>query len=556
MQVKEKLDRDRCKGVEECLDGKSDAEVVRFFRNSGATWIFGVLLVRHRSNLEIIARSILGQWSDAEDMVQEAYLRAYTNIDLLADESRFGAWIKRILFGCCIDFLRRRARIESVPIENLITRIPDDREPGSVGRIASREFADEILAAIDKLPERYCRPLKLFHLDGLSHAEVAHYLGVPEGTVRSMVSRARRRLRSILVAAMADGHEAEAMDEGIFRARSANRGLVASLSERTLHIANGDATAGLLREAGVPGKVAVWADVLHEGPVDPALARGVGIEKRAQHIEEMGIASAESAMKTMSQWHRDLRSYRQYEEVILWFEHDLYDQLALLHHLAYFATEKMGKCHLSLICVGAYPGKKRFRGLGQLTPNQLVSLLGTRCRVTRALLGLGLAAWEAFGASEPGPWLNLLGADTSALPFLAGAVRRHLQQYPSTRNGLGMSEQLALEVVASGATTAGEAFRDHQEGEARVFLGDATFYHYLRRLSSEPHPLLAVAEPDDGSYYGKARLELKEDGQAVLEGRANAVALRGFDRWFGGVRVRGKKGIWRWDEARGTLLRV
>ena len=86
----------------------------------------------------------------------------------------------------------------------------------------------------------------------------------------------------------------------------------------------------------------------------------------------------------------------------------------------------MGATRLSLICVGAYPGIMRFLGLGQLTPNQMVSLLGTRRRVTRELLDSGSAAWDAFGASEPGPWLNLLESNTSALPFLAGAVRRHL----------------------------------------------------------------------------------------------------------------------------------
>ena len=134
-------DQERTEGD---LENKSDAELVRLIRNRGDNQVFGILVTRYRSYLAMVAMSILGRGSDVEDMIQEAYLRAYTNIDLLADEARFGAWLKRILFGCCIDFLRRRARSESDPIEDWLERIPDNREAGGSAYLASQEFADDV----------------------------------------------------------------------------------------------------------------------------------------------------------------------------------------------------------------------------------------------------------------------------------------------------------------------------------------------------------------------------------------------------------------------------
>ena len=136
----------------------------------------------------------------------------------------------------------------------------------------------------------------------------------------------------------------------------------------------------------------------------------------------MGFESAEAASRKLKEWEHDLRSYTEFEEVILWFEHDLFDQLGLVHHLAFFAGENVGNTCLSLICIGDYPGIKRFRGLGQLTPQQMVSLLGTRQPIADNLLVTGAAAWEAFGSTEPAPWLKLLARKTHK-KRLSGVVK-------------------------------------------------------------------------------------------------------------------------------------
>src|ERR1019366_8546509 len=85
--------------------------------------------------------------------------------------------------------------------------------------------------------------------------------------------------------------------------------------------------------------------------------------------------------------------FHNHEEVVLWFEHDLYDQLQLIQILDWFAAHDGADLPLYLICVGSYPGVPKFSGLGQLTAAQLRPLLDRRHRVKSPELAAGQAAW-------------------------------------------------------------------------------------------------------------------------------------------------------------------
>lgn len=107
-------------------------------------------------------------------------------------------------------------------------------------------------------------------------------------------------------------------------------------------------------------------------------------------------------------------------------------------------------------------------------------MLGTRQQVTVEQLQLGQAAWEAFTAPDPLPLDQLARGDTSALAFLAGALRRFLQEYPATRNGLPRTEQQILTALTTGPKQPGELFRAMYPLEERIFMGDTLMSgHFL-----------------------------------------------------------------------------
>jgi hypothetical protein len=306
-----------------------------------------------------------------------------------------------------------------------------------------------------------------------------------------------------------------------------------------LHVTNGDSTVMGLRQAQVAGDIVAWQDVLHEGPVpavEPAELRTV----RARFLATMrqdGEAAVEAELLA-----RDERlgaALAAEERVVLWFEHDLYDQLQLLQILARLPDRPV---EVELICVGSFPGRPDFHGLGELQPDELASLWPARTPVVAEHVRAARAAWDAFRAPDPRGIARAATSPDERLPFLAPALRRLLEELPGARDGLSRTERQLLAAVAAGARTRERAFVEAAAQEEAPFLGDDTAFERLEELARGTHPLLA--EP----------LALTEVGTEVLAGRADRIALNGFDRWLGGVHLQAGRDLWRWDAERGTLV--
>jgi hypothetical protein len=324
---------------------------------------------------------------------------------------------------------------------------------------------------------------------------------------------------------------------------------------RLLHITNGSIAADGIRRSGVAGKVTPSADILHEGPTPAGLPPERWRKVRARYLAEHGYCGYEECLADLTEWDHAVDEYRSYDEVVLWFEHDLFDQLQLVRLLDGFASRDLGLTRLSLICIGEFPGVEPFYGLGQLTPEQMGSLLETRRPVTRDQLVLARHAWRVFCAPEPIGLEVALRRDTSALPFLAGALQRHLEEFPSTRNGLSRTEHQALAALeaAGGAAAFEPLFRTVQQTEERPFQGDASFHRCLAELSTDPRRLVRLDHDPAGSSRNQ-KVTLTATGQEVLTGRDDWVSIHGIDRWLGGVHLHGREAQWRWDSDRGRLV--
>jgi len=324
-----------------------------------------------------------------------------------------------------------------------------------------------------------------------------------------------------------------------------------------LHITNGDSAAELIRAAGLSGTVVAWRDVLHEGPVPAGLSLDELRAVRARFLADRGWAPLERVTDELAERDAALARFREHAEVVLWFEHDLYDQLQLLQILDWFAGEDRSDGTVTLICLDSFPGIEPFQGLGQLSPEQMGSLFSSRRAVTQAQLELARAAWSAFRSSDPTAIERLLAGDTSDLPFLRGAITRHLEEFPAVQNGLSRTERRVLEAMAVGVETPGALFRAVVAREERPFMGDITFWDRLAALSAGSSPLLRTVDGgdlrvpgagEDPISFASLSLRLTESGRAVLAGRADWVALNGVDRWLGGVHLHGPEAAWRWDD--------
>ncbi|MDQ3949616.1 MAG: sigma-70 family RNA polymerase sigma factor [Gemmatimonadota bacterium] len=533
-----------------------DAELVALAR-SGDSRAFEELVGRYGRATRALAYALAGDWAEAEDLSQEAFLRAFRNLDLLADPEKFAPWLRRVTFGVCIDWVRtfrpQLYRLET-PADELATLAAASDEPSPLEHVERVELTERVMRALAELPPRYRTPLTMYHIDGLSHEKVARALDVPVGTVRSLVARARRKLASVLHAYTSERPVRESSEEEVLLERP--------LVPRMLHVLNGDSTRGIMERSDIPGAYAVWADVLHEGPVPGDVDDDEFRRVRTRFLTALDDwVSAEEGQAMYRAWDERLASFADYDEVVLWFEHDLFDQLILIRHLDWFARRDYGRggdygrTRLSLICIGEFPGVEGFAGLGQLSPDQLASLLGTRQRVTVRETELARAAWRAFTSSDPTSIERVLERDTSALPFLASALVRFLEEYPAVDSGLPRTERQILDGLARGLTRPVDLFLDSQKLEERIFMGDATFWLRLERLASGPRPLVRLSGRPTGQAFPKGEIELTDDGRRVAAGEADWIALDGIDRWLGGVHLVGHEASWRWDPRARRLVR-
>ena len=316
-----------------------------------------------------------------------------------------------------------------------------------------------------------------------------------------------------------------------------------------LHIHNGDSTADTLREVGFPGEHFAFREALAMGPAPQGLTKDAWLEVRANHLVEETELDAIEIRQELAQLDASLANISGHEEIILWFEHDLFCQINLAYLLDHFARRGVGLARLSLICIGEFPGSPNFRGLGELTAGQLASLFDTRHEATAAELSLAQKAWEAYRSPDPHSLERLLAEDTSALPFLHGALELHLARYPSVHNGLGRTENKLLSLIAGGNTKFGSLCPAFFNAEPAYGLGDSRIWRDLKRVAEAAQPLIQLAGFDakPGASRLHAVCSITETGQRVIEGQADFVEINGIDLWLGGVHLRADN-LWRWDK--------
>jgi hypothetical protein len=320
-----------------------------------------------------------------------------------------------------------------------------------------------------------------------------------------------------------------------------------------LHIHNGDSTANTMKESGFPGEHFAFREALATGPTPQGLSQDEWLSARAEFLAAGSELDAGNVRRDLSAQDKTLGDVSGRDEVILWFEHDLFCQINLIYLLNRFSRQGMNKARLSLICIGEFPGRENFRGLGELSAEQMASLFDVRHEVTEAEMGLARKAWSAFCSPDPRGVEDLIAEDMSALPYLRGALAQHLARFPSVKNGLGRAENKLLEFISEGVTDFRRICKMFFEAEPAYGLGDYQVWGDLKRMAAAPRPLVTITGFDDSdsasfsSRIHKASFDVTKMGMDVLKGDADFAGMYPVDVWLGGVHLRDEN-LWRWDE--------
>lgn len=166
---------------------------------AGDNAAFGRLVGLYQDRLYNSLVRVLGSADDAADIVQDAFVQAYTKLNTFRGTSAFYTWLYRIAFNLAMSHARREHKTASLDgIKSLVGDEPMDGQPSAEQGVLEQERAEMVHAALNQLSMDYRQILVLREIDGCRYDEIAEILDLPVGTVRSRLFRARLHMRDLL----------------------------------------------------------------------------------------------------------------------------------------------------------------------------------------------------------------------------------------------------------------------------------------------------------------------------------------------------------------------
>jgi RNA polymerase sigma-70 factor (ECF subfamily) len=168
---------------------------------AGDTNAFAVLVTKHGTLVYNLALRTLSDPQEAEDVAQETFMRAWKALPHFRAQSRLSTWLYRIATNLCYNRLPQLKRELAVLDADTEIDLPDERQ-GVEEALLSSEIFEQVNRAVNQLPESYRLLITFRHMQGLSYAEIAAVAGMPLGSVKTGIFRARQQLRSLLAQEM------------------------------------------------------------------------------------------------------------------------------------------------------------------------------------------------------------------------------------------------------------------------------------------------------------------------------------------------------------------
>ena len=297
------------------------------------------------------------------------------------------------------------------------------------------------------------------------------------------------------------------------------------------HIHNGDVVAEIARRSGIPGDHLPFREALATGPATRDL------EARARYLSETHDDKLLRVRNGLLEQEKALDEAMKDDEIVLWFEHDLFCLVNLLSLLVRFAS-----CRRLTLVWNAEP----------LSKPDLYPLYESRAAVTPRMIALARDAWEAYTSDDPRALNRFVRDDNRDFPFLRDGMTLHATRFPSTRNGLGGIEQRLLDLILNGSRDFGTLFYDFDAAPPRFGFGDSEVIRVLRVLANLPVPLITMTDEAGGAAM-KAIFTLTPAAENVMRGEVDFVKVNDPDYWLGGVHLTRENG-WRWDEDRHEIV--
>lgn len=262
--------------------------------------------------------------------------------------------------------------------------------------------------------------------------------------------------------------------------------LIKKSMNKTIHVLNGDSTAQILDKSNIDGDIVVWREMLCEGPLHTNVGSDEFWGNRYTFFEnEIGVERLEYFDKTIKEIVK-LEDVSNYNEVVLWFEFDLFCQVNLLALCTYLLSNYVKKANYFLVCTGKKEGKDKLQPLSNYSPEDYKNLYKNKILLSKANLEYAKQCWNVYVKNDFEELKNFNFNQSSKFEYLQLAMNQHLNSFPS-KNGFNQIENKILETINSNPLSDSEIVKNlliWQEKETVYGFGDLQYFMYLKRLES------------------------------------------------------------------------
>jgi hypothetical protein len=289
-----------------------------------------------------------------------------------------------------------------------------------------------------------------------------------------------------------------------------------------LHITNGDNFTQKLQSLNVKGDIITWREMLCEGKTETNVGSESFWKTRFDFLHKnYNVSKSWFVEKTLKEY-RSLCNHKQQDQIILWFEYDLFCQINLLAVISWLKTHRR-HAEISLICSGNEDDTGRLYGLSELSDEQLMTRYRNRTILTQDDIEYADYVWQLYCSDNPIRLENLTDFENYQFDYLSEALVAHLKRFPSIKNGLNELENRLLELsVLDKPKTKKALLGSMLKNQGRYGFGDSQYERILGSLK----PLFSSFNP----------VKLTKKGKEILDGQTSYYShIRDNESYLGGA---------------------
>lgn len=290
-----------------------------------------------------------------------------------------------------------------------------------------------------------------------------------------------------------------------------------------LHITNGDEIAENITALGLPGEVIVWREMLCEGPTCFELDSEEFIRLRTDFLSSTYKISGEDYRKQFIEELNKLTVINGYDEVVLWFEFDLFSHLNMLAAISHLLENKKNE-PVSLVCSKKLKGEKEFTPLSQLAAKHLKNHYDCRISLSKDDLMIAGHMWQLYNGDNPQKLKKHIKKKTN-FEYLSSCIRAHIERFPNSKTGINSLEKNILKLIdKNNITSLNQLIGYTLEYQGYYGFGDMQVKRILDKLS-----LFYTVEDN--------KVCLTKEGEEALGASRNFYRTLQNDEYLGGVKM-------------------